>query len=84
MTIENLCRSNRSEVFFGHSLRRVPFLQEGGCDMDKHYFIDTLFDLINESDELEAEIQDIQVDKTGLNVKMKDGTQFIIQVNCTE
>lgn len=52
--------------------------------MDKHYFIDTLFDLINESDELEAEIQDIQVDKTGLNVKMKDGTQFIIQVNCTE
>ena len=48
--------------------------------MDKNYFIDTLFDLINESNELEAELQDIQTDEAGLKVTMKDGTTFAIQI----
>ena len=81
---ENLCRSNRSDVFFGHSLRRVPFLHEGGCDMEKTYFLDTLFDLINESDALETELQDIQADHDGLTVTMKDGTAFVLTVERKE
>lgn len=48
--------------------------------MDKNCFIDTLFDLINESDALEAELQDIRAEDTGLKVTMKDGTRFVIQI----
>ena len=48
--------------------------------MDKNYFIDTLFDLINESDELEAELQDVRADEAGLKVTMKDGSNFLIKV----
>ena len=81
---ENLCRSNRSDVFFGHSLRRVPFLHEEAAAMDRNYFIDTLFDLINESDELEAELQDVRADEAGLKVTMKDGTSFFIKIEDAE
>ena len=77
---ENLCRSNRSDVFFGHSLRRVPFLREEAAAMDKNYFIDTIFDLINESDALEAELQDIQVEQDGLRIVIKDGTAFKLTI----
>ncbi len=49
--------------------------------MDKNYFIDTLFDLINESDELEAELQDVRTDDAGLKVTMKDGTAFLLRVD---
>ena len=46
--------------------------------MEKEYFIDTLFDLINESDVLEAELQDIRADHEGFTITMKDGTVFIL------
>lgn len=46
--------------------------------MEKEYFIDTLFDLINESDALEADLQDVRVDRDGLTVAMKDGSVFIL------
>ena len=48
--------------------------------MDKTYILDTLFDLINESDELEADLQDIRAEDAGLKVTMKDGTRFVIQI----
>ena len=48
--------------------------------MDKTFFLDTLFDLINESDELEAELQDIRAEGSELKVTMKDGTQFVIHI----
>ena len=46
--------------------------------MEKEYFMDTLFDLINESVELEAELLDVRVDRDSLTVTMKDGTIFIL------
>ena len=52
--------------------------------MDRNYFIDTLFDLINESDELEAELQDVRADEAGLKVTMKDGTSFFIKIEDAE
>ena len=48
--------------------------------MEKNYFIDTLFDLLNESDALEADLQDIQAERNGLRVVMKDGTVFTLTV----
>lgn len=48
--------------------------------IDKAYFLDTLFDLINESNELETELQDIRAEDAGLKVAMKDGTRFVIQI----
>ena len=50
--------------------------------MEKVYFIDTLFDLMNESDMLEAELQDIRADREGLTMTMKDGTVFTVTVIC--
>ena len=44
--------------------------------MEKEYFIDTLFDLINESDALEADLQDVRADRDELTITMKDGTVF--------
>lgn len=52
--------------------------------MDKNYFIDTLFDMINESDALETDLQDIQVDRDGLTVTMKDGSVFVLAVERKE
>jgi hypothetical protein len=75
-----LCRSNRSDVFFGHSLRRVPFLRKEAAAMEKNYFLDTLFDIINESDTLEVDIQDIQTARESLIVTMKDGTVFRLTI----
>ena len=49
--------------------------------MEKEYIIDTLFDLINESDALGAEIQDIHADRDGLNISTKDGVVFKISIN---
>ena len=46
--------------------------------MEKEYFIDTLFDLINESDALEADLEDVRADCDGLTVSMKDGTVFVL------
>ena len=48
--------------------------------MEKEYFIDTLFDLINESDALEADLQDVRADREGLTITMKDGTVFILKL----
>ena len=52
--------------------------------MEKTYFLDTVFDLINESDALETELQDIQADHDGLTVTMKDGTVFALTVERTD
>ena len=52
--------------------------------MDKNYFIDTLFDLINESDAFETDLSDIQADRESLTVAMKDGTVFVLSVERTE
>ena len=71
-------------MFFGRTLRCAPFLHEGGCDVEKTYFLDTLFDLINESDALDTELQDIQADHDGLTVTMKDGTEFFLTVKRKE
>ncbi|MBQ1409927.1 MAG: hypothetical protein IIY94_01440 [Oscillospiraceae bacterium] len=49
--------------------------------MEKEYFIETLFDLINESDALEADLQDIQADQACLIVTMKDGTVFKLELH---
>ena len=46
--------------------------------MEKEYFLDTLFDLINESDALEADLQDVRADREGLTITMKDGTVFVL------
>ena len=46
--------------------------------MEKEYFLDTMFDLINESDALEADLQDVRADREGLTVTMKDGTVFVL------
>lgn len=46
--------------------------------MEKEYFIDTLFDLINESDALEADLQDVRADRKSITITMKDGTVFIL------
>ncbi len=51
--------------------------------MEKAYFVDTLFDLINESNALEAELQDISANREGLTVIMKDGTAFAVTVKET-
>ena len=48
--------------------------------MEKAYLIDILFDLMNESDTLEAELQDLSVERDGLTVIWKDGTAFTICV----
>ena len=47
--------------------------------MDLNYFVDTLFDLINESDALEADLLDVQAEENTLTVTMKDGTVFELQ-----
>lgn len=46
--------------------------------VEKEYFIDTLFDLINESDALEADLQDVSTDRENITITMKDGTVFIL------
>ena len=46
------------------------------ASVEKEYFIDTLFDLINESDALEADLQDVRADRDELTITMKDGTVF--------
>ena len=46
--------------------------------MEKEYFLDTMFDLINESDALEADLQDVRADREGLTITMKNGTVFVL------
>lgn len=50
--------------------------------MEKEYFIETLFDLINESDALEADLQDVWADCRSVVITMKDGTVFVLTLNC--
>ena len=49
--------------------------------VEKEYFIDTLFDLINESDALEADLQDVSTDRENITITMKDGTVFILTLS---
>ena len=57
-----------------------PFCVEEAAAMEKNYFLDTLFDVINESDALEADLQDIQAERDGLIVRIKDGTVFRLTI----
>lgn len=52
--------------------------------MELNYFKDILFDLLNESDELD--VADIQSDDTANTflVSMKDETSFLVQVSAAE
>ena len=50
------------------------------CFISAAYWYSGSSDLINESDELEAELQDIQSGSDELTVTMKDGSKFILQV----
>ena len=69
--------------FSVHGSGCAPFLCLGGSIMDLNYFKDTLFDIINESDALEAELLDIRCDDQNdtMTVNMKDGTSFMIHVS---
>lgn len=49
--------------------------------MEKDYFMDTLFDLINESDALEADLQDVRADGKIIIITMKDGTVFVLTLH---
>ena len=66
--------------FSGIRFGGCPFCMEEAATMDKNYFLDTLFDVINESDALEAELQDIQAERDGIVVSMKDGTAFRLTI----
>ena len=70
--------------FSGIRFGGCPFCMEEAATMDKNYFSDTLFDVINESDALEADLQDIQADHNGLTVTMKDGTVFVLTIERKE
>ena len=50
--------------------------------MDIKYFKDTLFDIINESDALDVDLEDIQNDEANnaLVILMKDGSKFSVRV----
>ena len=65
-----------SGVHFGVRL----FCAKEAAAMKKNYFLDTLFDVINESDALEADLQDIQAERDGLIVRIKDGTVFRLTI----
>ena len=55
-------------------------MRKEAAAMEKNYFLDTLFDIINESDTLEVDIQDIQTARESLIVTMKDGTVFRLTI----
>ena len=50
--------------------------------MDKNYFKDILFDLVNESDALDPYLEDIECDDRNdrMTVIMKDGKRFTVHV----
>ena len=52
--------------------------------MNLNYFVETLFDLINESDAMETELLDVSTEENTLTVTMKDGTRFELQVRKME
>lgn len=52
--------------------------------MDRNYLLDTLFDILNESDALEADLLDLRAEDDGLKVTMKDGSAFKIKVEETK
>ena len=66
-------------MFFGVHFGVRLFCKEAAT-VEKEYFIDTLFDLLNESDALEVSLLDLRADRRGLTVAMKDGTVFQIAV----
>ena len=70
-------------VFRVHGSAVHLFLCCEGNLMDLNYFKDILFDLINESDELEPDLLDIQCDDRNntMRVIMKEGTVFLIQTS---
>ena len=57
------------------------FCKREGCGTELNYFKDILFDLINESDELD--VTDIQSDDSANSfvVTVKDGTPFLLRVS---
>ena len=76
-----MSRSNKGYVFFGRMALLCAFLPEGGCPMDLPFVMDTMFDLLNESDNLDlTSIEENEAAGTFL-VTAHDGT--IIQVQCS-
>lgn len=77
--------SQQSEVCVFRAHTSVwAFFDLEDCDMELNYFKDILFDLLNESDELD--VADIQSDDTANTflVSMKDGTSFLVQVSAAK
>lgn len=66
--------------FSGIRFGGCPFCVKEAATMDKNYFMDTLFDVINESDALEADLQDIHAERDAIVVSMKDGTVFRLTI----
>ena len=67
--------------FSGIRFGGCPFCSERrAATMEKSYITDSLFDLINECDELEAELGDVCMHGDDLLVTMKDGSMFRITV----
>ena len=83
---KRLCRNNRCHVFFGAWLRHALFYCCEDDPMDINYFKDILFDLVNESDELDPYLEDIECDDRNnlMTVIMKDGERFTIHVSVSE
>ena len=74
-----MCRSKWCHVFFGGTAPLCTFfIAVEGYTMDLNYFKDTLFDIINESDALDAELLDIYCDDQNdtMTVNLKDGSSF--------
>ena len=67
-------------MFFGHALRCVPFFVKEAAAVEINYLKDTLFDLINESDDLN--VTDIQSDDkdNSFLVTVQDGSRFTIKI----
>ena len=66
--------------FSGIRFGGCPFCMGEAATMDKNYFLDTMFDVINESDALEIDLQDLQTEQDSLVVTMKDGTVFRLTI----
>jgi len=49
--------------------------------MEKEYLIDTLLNLRNESDALEADLENIQTSRDCITILMKDGSVFRVTVS---
>ncbi len=75
-----LCRSNGVMCFSGMHFGVCPFLMKEAAALDINVFKDLLWDLINESNELD--VIDIRCDdKENLfEVTVRDGSSFVVRI----